>query len=202
MGVQERKARHKEELRREILEAARDLFVKEGYRNVSMRRVAERIEYSPTTIYLHFKDKMDLLFHLSEETFSQLVEAQERLKQLGLADPVASLRRELLYYIDFGLQNPNHYKLAFMTEVDEDPIRFCAPESMGMRSYGYLRESVENCIKAGRFKVTDTETATQAIWSAVHGFVALQVVMPTFEWADKEGVAKLLVDRLLAGFEA
>ena len=61
MGVQERRAREKKELRQEILDAAREMFVEDGYENVSMRKIAEKIEYSPTTIYLYFRDKADLL---------------------------------------------------------------------------------------------------------------------------------------------
>ena len=59
MGIKERRERQKEHLREEILEAARELFLKEGVENVSMRAIAKRIEYSPTTIYLYFKDKWD-----------------------------------------------------------------------------------------------------------------------------------------------
>ena len=57
MGIKERQVRQKEVLRQDILDAARDLFIEEGYENTSMRKIAERIEYSPTTIYYYFKDK-------------------------------------------------------------------------------------------------------------------------------------------------
>src|SRR5262244_2221370 len=76
MGVMERRIREKQALRQEILDAARELFVTEGYENVSMRKVAERIEYSPTTIYLYFKDKADLHDCICEETLGRLVESQ------------------------------------------------------------------------------------------------------------------------------
>ena len=58
MGVQERRAREKENIREEILDAARTLFVKEGYENVSIRKIAAKIEYAPGTIYLYFEDKL------------------------------------------------------------------------------------------------------------------------------------------------
>jgi AcrR family transcriptional regulator len=72
MGVQERREREKQGIREEILEAARKLFVTEGYENVSIRKIAERIEYSPGTIYLYFQDKADILAQVNEETFSRL----------------------------------------------------------------------------------------------------------------------------------
>jgi AcrR family transcriptional regulator len=67
MGVKERKAREKETLRQDILDAARELFIREGYQAVSMRKIAEKIEYSPATIYLHFRDKDDIFDHLSKK---------------------------------------------------------------------------------------------------------------------------------------
>ena len=67
MGVATSQAREKQELRDEIVSAARDLFIHDGFENVSMRKIAEKIEYSTTTIYLYFQDKVDLLdFHSHE----------------------------------------------------------------------------------------------------------------------------------------
>jgi AcrR family transcriptional regulator len=81
MGTTDRRTRHRASLRREILDAASRLFVEEGYDRVTMRGVAQRIEYSPTTIYLHFKDKAELFGAVCEETFSQLSERLETLKR-------------------------------------------------------------------------------------------------------------------------
>src|SRR5579885_2671118 len=95
MGVKERKAREKRYLRQEILDAASELFVKEGYENVSMRRIADRIEYSPTTIYLYFKDKAELLESICKATFARLSAHLSRiLEQPG--DPVERLKGGLL----------------------------------------------------------------------------------------------------------
>src|SRR5271168_4346283 len=94
MGVQERRAREKKELRDEILDAARDLFLREGYENVSMRKIAEKIEYSPTTIYLYFQDKSELLDCICEETFARLVRKQTVLEQT-VAEPMERLSRSL-----------------------------------------------------------------------------------------------------------
>src|SRR5215469_5578607 len=103
MGVQERRAREKKELRQEILDAARDLFVHDGFENVSMRKIADKIEYSPTTIYLYFQDKADLLDCICEETMSRLVRKQTVHEQT-ITDPLERLRRGLRAYIEFGLK--------------------------------------------------------------------------------------------------
>src|SRR5438309_763120 len=115
MGVQERRAREKQELRDEILAAARDLFVNEGFENVSMRKIAEKIEYSPTTIYLYFEDKADLLDCICEGTLARL---QERLVQIRetYPEPTDRMYHGLRAYIEFGLEFPNDYRVAFMME--------------------------------------------------------------------------------------
>src|SRR3974377_818614 len=113
MGVQERRARERQELRQEILAAARDLFVREGFENVSMRKIAEKIEYSPTTIYLYFNDKADLLDCLCEETFARLLRKQNQIAQT-VSSPLERLRQGLRGYIEFGLKYPNDYTVTFM----------------------------------------------------------------------------------------
>ena len=79
MGIAERRERQKNALRADILAAARDLFVEQGYESVSMRKIAGRIDHSPTAIYLHFKDKSDLLRSICDETFLKLSDSLEAL---------------------------------------------------------------------------------------------------------------------------
>src|SRR5690242_6125241 len=112
MGVLERRAREKEVLRAKILEAATSLFVTEGYENVSIRRIAEKIEYSPATIYLYFKDKAELIQAICEEAFGEML---ERIGQAGgsATDPIEGLRAGLRAYIDFGITHPSHYVIVF-----------------------------------------------------------------------------------------
>src|SRR5271166_6523815 len=152
MGVKERRARQKSNLRQKILAAAGELFVKEGYENVSMRRIAEKIEYSPTTIYLYFKDKAELLEQLCFDTFSRLiVHMTAILQQPG--DPVERLKRGLLAYIQFGLENPHHYRAAFMMPIPEgfDKAKYTQPDAPGMQAFDFLRRSVYDCVSANKF---------------------------------------------------
>src|ERR1043166_3319015 len=113
MGVQERRARQKEGVREEILDAARTLFVKDGYESVSIRKIADKVEYAPGTIYLYFRDKAEILDRICEETFAKLIRKMEAIKQ-DTAAPLDKLRRGLNTYIQFGLENPNHYILTFI----------------------------------------------------------------------------------------
>ncbi len=189
MGIKERRERQKEVLREEILDAARELFAKEGYESVSMRKVAEKIEYSPTTIYLYFKDKSDLLYSVCEETFEKLLHSFEEIaKQCG--DPVECLEIGLRNYIKFGLTHPNHYKVAFMSRPEdlslEDISRFISPDSMGTQAYSFLRDIVADCIKQKKFKEADPELVAQSLWATSHGIVSLLVVKCHFPWVEKE----------------
>ena len=114
MGVKERREREKSETRDKILDAARELFVTEGYEGVSMRKVAEKIEYSPTAIYVHFADKQELFRELCHEDYAQL--AQVFQSSMISTDPAERLKQIGAIYVDFGTRYPNHYKFMFMTQ--------------------------------------------------------------------------------------
>jgi len=203
MGSKQRREREKEALRQEILDAARELFVTEGYENVSMRRVAEKIEYSPTTIYLYFEDKASLLYAICEETFARLAKRMEAITR-DSDEPIEALRAGCRAYVDFGLKNPNHYKVTFINHPRHpgDDKRHLKEASMGMKCYGNLRAGVEACIKADKFRQTDVEAVTQMIWAGGHGITSLLITMPTFPWVKKSKLIDLMIDSLIAGLRA
>src|ERR1700745_2207774 len=108
MGVKERRGREKSETRDKILDAARELFVTEGYDGVSMRRVAEKIEYSPTAIYLHFADKQELFPELCQQHCPRLAEVFQSWTMSS--DPIERLKQIGSTYTEFGMRYPNHYR--------------------------------------------------------------------------------------------
>jgi AcrR family transcriptional regulator len=203
MGVKERREREKQQVRQEILDAARELFLTEGYENVSMRKIAEKIEYSPTTIYIYFDDKADLVHNLCDEAFVKLVEMFETLGG-DLSDPVAALKKCGRAYIEFGLKYPNDYKVAFMLNLKPEitPEECLREDSMGMRAYGYLRKIVEECLKQGKFRDADLETVTQSLWMVVHGVTSLLITHPNFPWADRERLIDFTIDRMTDGLKS
>lgn len=168
MGITERREREREEVRRKILDAAHDLFMREGYENVTMRRIADAIEYSPTTIYHHFEDKDDLVKALCQEDFAALLGAFE--SQPRPADPVEWIRQLGNAYAAFGVAHPNHYRFMFMTPHHEKEQ---APA--GDQTYGLLREAVVAAVAAGRLRDLPVDTICQILWSCVHGVTALLV---------------------------
>lgn len=169
----ERRAREKENLRRAILDAARELFVAEGYEAVSMRKIADKIEYSPTTIYLHFRDKDDLLIALSEEGFALL---KARLDRRDEPDPVERLRQGGHTYLDFALSQPHYYKIMFQIEA-ETLFQRCAPEdSMAVHAFGFIRRCITEGQAQGKFRSEEPEPILSHIaWANIHGAASLAI---------------------------
>ncbi len=202
-GPKQRREREKEALRQVILDAARELFAKEGYENVSMRRIAEKIEYSPTTIYLYFEDKASLLFAICEETFAKLAKRMATLAKAS-DDPVESLRRGCRAYVDFGLKYPNHYRITFINHPDLHlgAEHYLRKGSMGLKCYETLRAGVAECIRQKRFRVEDVEAVTQTFWAGGHGITSLLITKPDFPWANKDKLIDLMIDVYIKGFEA
>jgi AcrR family transcriptional regulator len=201
VGVKERKARQRKFLRQEILEAASELFVKEGYENVSMRRIADKIEYSPTTIYLYFKDKAELLEQVCQETFARLSLLLARIQEQP-GDPVARLKRGLIAYIRFGLENPHHYRATLMMPLPDsfDAREYKKPDSPGMQAFDFMRRCVYDCISAGEFRNVDAELVCQTFWAGIHGVTSLLITHEKgFPWVGKDKVIHSMVDTLVAG---
>ena len=201
MGVKERRAREKEQLRRQILSAARELFVNEGYENVSMRKIADKIEYSPTTIYLYFKDKADLLDSVCKETLLNLLNTLELLKR-DKSDPVEVLRKSGKAYVEFGLKYPQDYKLTFVVRPQFQKGLGLQEGSVGERVFDYLRAMVSECIRQERFRQVDVEITGQALWSAVHGVTLLLIDFPDFPWTDKDKLIDTVIQTMIKGLRA
>ena len=195
MGVQERRARQKESIREEILDAARTLFVKEGYEHVSIRKIAGKIEYAPGTIYLYFKDKAEILERLCDETFSKLLRRMQALNQ-DPSDPLESLKRGLRTYIQFGLDNPNHYIVTFVQAKQLSDARHA---ESGQRCFDCLRAAVQRCIEAGQLNCEDAEEVAQAIWAGVHGVTALLITCNNFPFIEQTRLVDRVVQILIEG---
>ena len=200
MEAREKNATDKEQFRREILDAARDLFVNEGYEKFSMRKLAEKKECSPRTIYLYFKDKDDLLFALCEEVAERLFADLTNIRKVQ-SDQVESLRQALLYLIAFGFTNPDEYKVLFIARprvygtIDE----FMEKESMARNSYFVFREIVSNCIETGKLREIDIDVLPQVLTVATRG-AALTVNKTSFPWIDRNVLAHTLAEGLLRGY--
>lgn len=177
MGTADRRERERLALRAKIMDAARQLFVEKGREAVTIRSIAEAIEYSPRTIYLHFKDKEDLLGQLCTEDFHAF--GATLAQHLHVTDPIERITLLGQAYAAFAFTHPHHYIHMFMNPPavapDEDMLASAGdPEA---DAYALLRSSVQEARDQGLFKpeFEDVELITQILWSGSHGVVSLHL---------------------------
>jgi AcrR family transcriptional regulator len=188
MGIKERKNRNAGKMRSRILEAAMELYVKGGYENVTMRRLAAKIEYSPGTIYLYFQNKNDIMLQLCYQGFERLLAHQDKLDKI--ADPLERLSAGGRYYLAFALENPEFYELMFATtEVlrDSGPDQKAAP----LRAFRKFAENVKACLDAGIFSAGEVETTAIALWATLHGLASL-LIKGRLRFLPEERLAKVV----------
>lgn len=171
MAIVDRKLREKAEMRSKILESAKALFAEDGFQNVSIRKIADKIEYSPATIYLYFKDKDAILFALHNEGFRALFTRQRDF--VRIADPVQRLRKLLSGYLDFALEEPEYYDLMFMLFTPLPKLLRTSEWRFGRRAYRTLHHTIVECQGRGYLAGTSPDAAALGMWGAVHGIAAL-----------------------------
>ena len=183
--------RYRAEVRRTILDAAREAFARRGYESVSMRSLAEAVSLSHGAIYGYFKDKDEIFEALVRESFDQLAAALRSLPGRR-GDPVRFLKRAGRKYAEFGLQNPSAYEFAFI-------LRRPGGTQKPQLAYEYLRAAVQRCIDEKRFRTRNVEVASQALWAAVHGITSLLILRPSFPWSKKTQLIGMVVDSAVDG---
>lgn len=189
MNALQLRARNKAEIRALILTTARASFVHEGYESFSLRRLARQIGYSPAAIYRHFRDKEEIFSCLTGGSFEALVKASSAIVAKPGEDPVSVLKRGMRAYVAFGLENPDHYRFAFLLHAHEtkQPPR---PRA----AYQALRTRIVHCIDAGRFHPSDPDLLAQSLWAAAHGVTSLLVQRPAFPWVAKRKLVSRVID--------
>jgi len=175
MGVSERKLREKEQLKELILNAARELFFKQGYEKTSIRNIAENIEYSPGIIYHYFKDKNEIFHTLHTEGFSALKKKMTSVS--AIADPMSRLKAMGKLYIQFAIENPIIYDLMFMLKA---PVEHMISEEVegweeGESIFTLLKHTVRDAIVQGYFRGLSVESLTYMILATLHGLVSLKI---------------------------
>lgn len=191
MPPKQKSAADREQLRNQILDAARSLFVERGIEAVTMREIAKQINYSATTLYHYFADKEALLQAVCDEDFLALATGLREIMQL----PDLKARIDALFhgYARFALQHPNHYRLMFMT-----PRTPCNQEITQIQqgnteqdAYAQLKLVVQEAFDAGLFRpeLTDFELIAQTLWASIHGVCSLEIALghePWINWKDLE----------------
>jgi AcrR family transcriptional regulator len=173
MGILERKERDRVEMRERIIDVAIEMFVQEGYEKTSIRNIAEKIEYSPATIYLYYKDKDELLYDVQAQAFEKL---DKYFREHVVAeDPLQRLEQVMKAYVRFGKNNPELYDLMFIIRA---PMNVVDDKDLWVNchdAFGTLVQCLAECIEKKLIRFNDVMVAALSVWSMGHGLVSLDL---------------------------
>jgi AcrR family transcriptional regulator len=187
-----------ETLRADLLGATERLMIETGGADgVSIRAIADAVGVTPPSIYLHFPDKESLILAVCERHFQTFDSAIEEAGR-STDDPVESLRRRGRAYVRFGLENPEPYRILFMTRNESAQQRDIVVGA-GARAFQHLVEAVQRCIDAGAFRPVDPVLAATGVWAAVHGVTSLLISLPGFPWPDVDTLIDHVCDTQTRG---
>jgi AcrR family transcriptional regulator len=202
VGIKERHERDREAVERAILDAARDLFVAEGYANVSIRKIAERIEYSPAALYVYFRGKDDIFFALAEEGF-RLLSWSLRDDEDRSHGPLARVRGFFWHLYEFSREHPEYFALMF---IDRSVPRICRE----YQRFAFARDTanrliveIQRCIDASIFPATlDAAVAFRILMMSMLGVAATRLSQRLPSGDDPDLIAGDCLDVTLAGLQS
>ncbi|MFK7846968.1 MAG: TetR/AcrR family transcriptional regulator [Rhodothermales bacterium] len=191
------KQKEQQNLKRLILDTTRSLLVTNGYASLSMRRIAREMDYSATSIYLHFKNK-DALFHaLIEEGMNVLLERQRKIAQQYSDNVLARLRALCEGYIAFGLEYPEYYEIMFMLHP-ELTSRF-PKESFrrARRNLALMKITLDEGMKTGVVDIENSHASTNVMWASLHGAVSILLAQRLDKRLEPESFIQNVLDNIV-----
>jgi AcrR family transcriptional regulator len=205
MGIKERHERDREAISRAILDAARELFVAEGYQHVSIRKIAERIEYSPAAIYGYFASKDDIFFALAEEGFRLLSQAGDPVDrgQPRILEPLDRIRASFWRLYEFSREQPQYFALMFVDRsvprITREYDRFTFVRDMKSDIVGQIQE----CIDAGSLPSSvDPSVACRLLTMAVIGVAVMRLSDRLAPAENADDLASDVLNVTIAGLQA
>jgi AcrR family transcriptional regulator len=198
LGVKQRQEREREAVARSILDAARDLFVAEGYHNVSIRKIAERIEYSPAAIYSYFPSKDDIFFALAEEGFHILFAPVATAEDLP--DLLDDLRRTFWRLYEFSRSHPEYFALMFVDRtvprINKDWQRFGFVRDMK----AHMGAKIQRAIAAGLFPAgSHPDAIGRILMTTILGGAIAQLCNRAIPGEDVDALARDTFEAALTG---
>ena len=204
MGVTERKERQRAELREQILAAARRIVVRDGFEALTMRKIAEAIEYSPATIYLHFENREAIGRQLCAESFEHLLAYLS--DAAAVADPGERLRAIGRAYVRFGLENAEEYRLVFMTDSAFMEALFVeelhGSDDPGARAFDFLVQTVRACQARGEIAAVEPTLVAEALWTTMHGIVSMALTCRKAIESPLDALTETVLSALANGLAA
>lgn len=194
--------------REEILQAAKELFLEEGYEATTIRRIADRVGVSAPALYLYFHDKEAMMLALCDQTFGRLIERITAIEKT-VADPLERLRRFGDAYARFGLEHPGEYRLVFVNSNIPEAVRKIGhrmpiddpnrPGVQGALVFSRLVAIIAELEASGVELNYPPDTCAELCWMGIHGVVTALILKPDFPWSNRETLIQGIQEIVIRG---
>ncbi|MCB1842111.1 MAG: TetR/AcrR family transcriptional regulator [Halioglobus sp.] len=201
MARPQQSAQQREETREQIRAAALELYRQGGIPAVSMRAVAARLDIVPSSLYNYFANQRDLLEFLWQSPVANY-EARVRTRTARIRDPLKRIEYINLEYLRFARDNPEIYRGACMYVAPQGEAPLNPPSFLTAGTVKLTLAAVREAQAAGLLQPVDPALVAQALWSAMHGAIALPINISRLKFRPSERAAKLLLRSILKGLQA
>ncbi|HEY8344082.1 MAG TPA: TetR/AcrR family transcriptional regulator [Bacillota bacterium] len=162
-----------EEVRSKILDAAREIVAKEGFRGLSVRKITKLMDYSPGIIYHYFKNKEAIVEALVSEGYGRILATVATGSREG-SSPEAEIKERFTKYIKAALAAPEEYKAFLLSDnptIQEKTSLLAKGVMEHSRTLQALGKEIQKGIEMGRFSPCDLELTAQVLWTMVFGLI-------------------------------
>nr|WP_307897282.1 TetR/AcrR family transcriptional regulator [Clostridium botulinum] len=183
MGITERRKLEKEIIRKKIIDTASEILVEEGYENLSIRKIANKIEYSPGIIYHYFKDKSEIVTFVVQQGYGRILKSINEVP-VDTENPEKTIEQGLRKYIELMLQYPEQFRTVLMNDIksiQEKVNMLHEGVSKDRKSIQQLCRLVELGIEKGKFRDMDIELTAQIIWTSTHGLLSRLILEKIYQ---------------------
>jgi len=203
MSITDRKEQERKVLKNKILDAASNIIISEGFEKLSIRKIADVIEYSPAVIYNYFKDKAEIVSYVISENSSKIFNILKNI-QFDEQNPDNTLREGLKEYIKFVLENPEHYRAFIMSDT------VIMNEKTGMMHKGvaeekqtmkYIKKIIVLGVEKEIFEQGDEELLAQIIWASTYGLLSRIIIEKQLSEEQKARLVQAHIDFMIKGLK-
>lgn len=188
------------ELKDRIIETARELLLKNGYRNISLRKIAREVGVSATSIYLHFENKDDLIHTLMEQAIDRLNDLLEK-KANREKDPIQKLEDLAHAYVNFALNNPREYQIIFLFSSDEMSRYPVEKFRKARRGYELVHAVLEEGVKQGLITEEQPRLAAYTFWAQLHGVMSVVLSKRLDTRIDQKEFIEEAIEHIIHGYQ-
>lgn len=190
----------KQDLKLRIIEAAREVLISKGYRNLSLRKIARKIGVSATSIYLYFKGKDDLVHTLIEEAIERLNKQLENAVVEDSNPPAAKLKTLAQAYVDFALRHPREYQVIYLVSSDEMTRYPKEKFRKARKGYGLVLDVLAEGVKAGMIEAEKPSIAAYTFWAQLHGVMSVVLSKRLDTRIDQNEFIEEAINHIISGY--